>query len=102
MSNAFWLGAASRRRLMLTDCCCTHVINLFSLIVLFISKEDEADSISKDFGNTSELWFPPQVYFQEKEINNFRSLVSPGNQNDSKTKHSAINNLPGTTKYFHY
>lgn len=40
---------------MLTDCCCTHVINLFSLIVLFISKEDEADSISKDFGNTSEL-----------------------------------------------
>lgn len=35
-------------------------------MVLFISKEDEADSISKDFGNTSELWLPPQVYFQEQ------------------------------------
>lgn len=33
-------------------------------MVLF--KEDEADSISKDFGNTSELWLPPQVYFQEQ------------------------------------
>lgn len=35
-------------------------------MVLFISKEDEADSISKDSGNTSELWLPPQVYFQEQ------------------------------------
>lgn len=35
-------------------------------MVLFISKEDEAESISEDFGNTSELWLPPQVYFQEQ------------------------------------